>query len=50
MKFLLLFHIATRLNSQIPYETEIYNEIYLIDCILIPVYQLGIFEFSTLRK
>jgi len=31
MKFLPLFHIATRLNSQKPYETEIQNEICLIN-------------------
>jgi len=35
MKFLPLFQIATILNSQDPYETEIHNEICLINLYMI---------------
>jgi hypothetical protein len=47
---LLLFQLATRLNSQNTYETEILKEIWQINLIWILVIPIGIIEVTTKLK
>jgi len=50
MIVLSLFQFDTRLNSQNPYEPEIYNELRHLKSIRIPAFSICIFEVSTPRN